>query len=397
MAAFLYRYNEQSPSAIKLNKGYDSNMNRMMFEAYRILRQFRLTLVLMAMAASASGEPAVEDWQKVVRTSPFWESQGAYHNLVTLRRWVLAGESYCARNERHIFFDRRATFLGYIDDGPDIQATQQRLNRERQAMAEAGKVDHWVAGESGQIGYPFALSCDQPHADLQAALARYSGKDASARLWGTWDGMRLGSPEQTVSLHRAVLKVYSDRKQKGRVDLPEDVLSTLAGKILIESGGRKAAHSAADARGVLQLSVAALKDCELEPQFHYHRLAQIDCALKLLEQNHRNLEPVFQERFGHLPKAKAGRLYAMLLIQAYHGGVGRISALMNDPKLDSAARYFAQHHQRFSAGDIALGMVFHNLGRNQLGFASLYYVTDVGIAIEAACAALDNLPGCEEI
>lgn len=373
------------------------SMNRMIFEAYGILRQAPLVVLLMAISCGTSGESAVEDWQKVVRTSPYWESQGAYDNLVTLRRWVLAGESFCAHHERHIFFDRRATFLGYIDDGTDIQATQQRLNRERQALAEAGRVDHWVAGESGQAGYPFALSCNQPHADLQAALARYSGKDASARLWGTWDGMRIGSPEQTVSLHQAILQVYSDRKKQGRVELPKEVLSTLAGKILIESGGRKAAHSAADARGVLQLSVSALNDCELEPQFHFHRMAQIDCALKLLEQNHRNLEPVFQERFGHLPEAKAGRLYAMLLIQAYHGGVGRISALMKGPETDSAARYFAQHHQRFSAGDIALGMVFHNLGRNQLGFASLYYVTDVGIAIDTACAALEDLPGCGAI
>lgn len=375
-------------------------MNRILFKAYGKRGLSLAALLLIASlpyATEETAETAVEDWQKVVRTSPYWESQGAYENLVTLRRWVLTGEGYCARNERHILFDRRATFLGYIDDSANIQATQERLNRERQALAEAGKVDYWVAGKPGQTGYPFALSCNQPHAELQAALARYSGKDASARLWGTWDGMHLGSPEQRISLHQAILQVYRDRKQQGRIDLPEAVLSTLAGKILIESGGRKAAHSAADARGVLQLSVAALNDCELESKFHFHRLAQIDCALRLLEQNHRNLEPVFQERFGHLPGAKAEQLYAMLLIQAYHGGVGRISALMEDPKTDSAARYFAQHHERFSAGDIALGMVFHNLGRNQLGFASLYYVTDVGIAIEAACAALDDLPGCEGI
>jgi hypothetical protein len=39
-------------------------------------------------------------------------------------------------------------------------------------------------------------------------------------------------------------------------------------------------------------------------------------------------------------------------------------------------------------------MVLHNLGRNRLGFASLYYVADVSIAARAACARLDDLPGC---
>ena len=51
---------------------------------------------------------------------------------------------------------------------------------------------------------------------------------------------------------------------------------------------------------------------------------------------------------------------------------------------------------RSAAGDIALGMVFHNLGRDRFGFASLYYVTDVSIAIQEACARLGDLPGCPD-
>ncbi|MEX1056899.1 MAG: hypothetical protein WED11_04165, partial [Natronospirillum sp.] len=126
------------------------------------------------------------------------------------------------------------------------------------------------------------------------------------------------------------------------------------------------------------------------------RMAQIDCALRLLEQNHRNLEPVFQNTFGHLPDTKAEALYSLLLIQAYHGGVGRVSNLMTHVDFNGATHYFADHHERFTAGDIALGMVYHNMGRNQLGFASLYYVTDVAIATAAACAALEELTGCPE-
>ena len=84
----------------------------------------------------------------------------------------------------------------------------------------------------------------------------------------------------------------------------------------------------------------------------------------------------------------------MLLVQAYHSGVGRVNALMMDEALNGPARYFARHHEPLTAGDVALGMVYHNLGRSRLGFASLYYVTDVTIATEAACARLDDLPGC---
>ncbi len=337
-----------------------------------------------------------ESWQLLVRESPYWVSQGVYDNLVTIRRWVLSGESFCEREDRHILFDRRARFLGYVSNAEDPAATQRLLNRKRAELMREGRVEDWVLGEPGRAGYPFALACRQPDADLNLSIARYTGVDESARLWGTWDGMRIGEPEAPVSLHQAIALVYEDRVSRGRITLPPEVLSTLAGKVLIESGGRRGAHSVADARGVMQLSPQALADCELEERFHFHRMAQIDCALRLLEQNHRNLRPAFDTVFGHLPDDKAERLYAMLLIQAYHGGVGRVTRLLTDPEINGAARYFARHHGNFSAGDIALGMIFHNLGREQLGFASLYYATDVGIATQAVCRSTADLPGCPE-
>src|SRR5690625_6556266 len=84
--------------------------------------------------------------------------------------------------------------------------------------------------------------------------------------------MRIGQDDDQVSLHDAIVQVYQDRVAQNRISLPEEVLSTLAGKTLIESGGRKQAHSVADARGVMQLSVSALNDCELDERFHFHRI-----------------------------------------------------------------------------------------------------------------------------
>ncbi len=354
-----------------------------------------LALILAAAVAAAEAPAPLPDWQEVIRRSPYWESQGMHGNLTTIRRWVLAGEAYCEDEERHILFDRRATFVGYIENEGSPEANHRKINHERRRLAAEGRTDAWVAGGRDRIGYPFVLACKQPDARLADALARYTGEDEGARLWGTWDGMRVGTRDAPVSLHQAIRQVYDDRLARGRISLPSHLLSTLAGKVIIESGGRQDAHSQADARGVMQLSPPALNDCELDPRFHFHRLAQIDCALYLLEQNHRNLLPAFHTRFGHLPEDKAEALYDMLLLQAYHGGVGRVVDLLTDPKLDAAARYFADYHHRFTAGDVALGLVFHNLGRNRLGFASLYYVTDVSIATEAACAAVKDLEGCD--
>jgi hypothetical protein len=355
----------------------------------------RLAIFVASGVAMAADAPApLAHWQEVIRQTPYWESQGVHANLATIRRWVLAGESYCENEDRHILFDRRAAFLGYIATDGDRDSNQTRINERRSHLAATGKTHAWVAGELGEIGYPFALSCKQPHARLAEALVRYIGDDEQARLWGTWDGMRIGAKDAPVSLYDAIRQVYEYRRGRGELSLPDHVLSTLAGKVAIESGGVREAHSPMDARGIMQLSPGALQDCGVDGSYHFHRIAQIDCALKLLEQNHRNLEPVFAEHFGHLPELKAKLLYGMLLLQAYHGGVGRVRALLSDQSLNGAARYFAGNHARFTAGDIALGMIFHNLGRNRLGFASLYYVTDVSIAMEAACARLEALAGC---
>jgi hypothetical protein len=353
-----------------------------------------MALAVCCSMLAASDVAPLQDWQTVIRDTPYSASRGMHGNLSTIRRWVLAGDAYCSEKHRHIFFDRRLAFVGYLSDAGEREANQAQINQRRRLLAEQGRAEGWLPGEDGRIGYPFALSCNQPDAQLDDAVARYAGDDPDTRLWGTWDGMRVGAPEATVSLHEAIRHVYADRRDMGRITLPEDVLSVLAGKIVIESGGLRDALSPAGARGIMQLSPAALGDCGLDERFHLHRLAQIDCALYLLEQNHRNLEPAFDDRFGHLPQAEARELYRLLLIQAYHGGVGRVIALMTDVDLSGPARYFAEHHQRFSTGDMALGMVYHNLGRHRFGFASLYYVTDVTLAEAAVCARFPDLPGC---
>jgi hypothetical protein len=362
--------------------------------ATTLFTAFISTCLLAAQSSEVTEGPA---WLQVVRTSPYWVSKGAFPNLKTIRRWVLNGESFCESKSRHILFDKRATFLGYVNDADSAELTQAKLNQQRKQLAQNQRVSVWMQGELGSAGYPFALSCDQPDAQLAVSLDRYFGDDESAQLWGSWDGMRIGDADHLVSLHDAIALVYRHRVKQGRISLPHSILATLAGKTLIESGGQKTAHSTADARGIMQLSRAALKDCELSEKFHFHRMAQIDCAIRLMEQNHRNLKPVYDQVFGHLPPTKSEQLYSLLLIQAYHGGVGRVTRIISDSDVDKAARYFAKNQSHFSAGDIALGLVFHNLGREQLGFASLYYVVDIAVATEYACKIKPDIPGCSRV
>ncbi|KAA1174293.1 lytic transglycosylase domain-containing protein [Marinobacter salinexigens] len=357
------------------------------------LRQAALIFILAAGSCGPihaeptddSNPPEDEGWTRVVRSSPYWTSQGVYSNILTVRQWVLKSSGYCSDVNRHILFDLRGRFLAWMSDGNDRTDTQIRLNDIRRSLHDDGRAETWVAGGSDITGYPFALACDQPHVDLNEAIARYLGTLPADRIWGAWDDLAFASSGQPGSLHEALLYVYGKRMEQQRLQLPTELPVYLAGQLLIESGGQARAHSGANARGILQLSPSALSDCQIKPRNYWHRLAQIDCALKLMNQNARNLGPAFEERFGHLPEDKRNRLFTLLLIQAYHGGAGRVESLISDDLLSRPARYFAEHQERFTAGDIAFGMVFHNLGRDRLGLASLYYVADVELATRALC------------
>ncbi|MCK5865183.1 hypothetical protein [Marinobacter adhaerens] len=373
-----------------------------MIRFLKSLRQLAVIFILTASVATSAQEAPPDsdessEWTRVVRTSPYWVSQGVFENILTIRRWVLKESGYCSSADRHVLYDMRGRFLAWISDGDDREATQRLLNATRQSLYENNKVEDWVPGETGQTGYPFALSCDQPHVNVDEAVARYLGTLPADRIWGAWDDLIFATSGAPESLHDALMYVFNHRSNQNRLTLPQALPRYLAGQILIESGAQARAHSRANARGILQLSPAALSDCEIAPDNFWHRLAQIDCALRLMNQNARNLAPVFQQRFGHLPEAKRDRLFTLLLVQAYHGGAGRVQALLDDPVLAQPAEYFAANHERFTAGDIAFGLIFHNLGRDRLGLASLYYVADVQLATEALCrtAKLKSTEFCE--
>jgi hypothetical protein len=347
--------------------------------------------------ASEQPPQPMENWTSVVRSSPYWVSQGVYHNITTIRRWVLEESGYCSDIHRHILFDMRGRFLGYIDDENSREATQKLLNDTRRSLVSNGRADNWATGGPSTTGYPFALACDQPHVNLDEAVARYLGTLPAELIWGAWDDLAFATQDNPEPLHDALMYVYETRQQQQRNNLPAKLPKYLAGQVLIESSGQQRAHSTADAKGILQLSPSALSDCQIKPANHWHRLAQIDCALRLTNQNARNLREPFSQRFGHLPEDKRDQLFTLLLVQAYHGGAGRVRALLDDEVLSRPAAYFANEHENFSAGDIAFGMIFHNLGRDRFGLASLYYVADVQLATEALCrtARLADTAFCE--
>lgn len=353
----------------------------------QVLLILSLLLAISPLQAQTETEtdPPPTPWLQVIRDTPYVFSDGFYRNISSIRRWVLLEQSYCEQPDRHILFDQRGRFLTWFENEATIVENQQRLNRLRETLYREGRVHRWVDGAANETGYPFALRCDQPHVDLDAAIDRLLGTDPADRVWGTWDGMVAGTEQDPIPLIDLVQQVFQDKALRQGFQPDEAVVQAFVGQILIESGARKESFSAASAVGLLQLRPEVLADCEIAERFHLHRMAQVDCAVRLYQQNDRNLRPVFEQRFGHLPDEKRERLYSLLLVQAYHGGIGRMWQLLGEDEPGAAARHFAANAERYSAEDIALGLVFHNMGRISLGLDSLYYLIDVRIATQTVC------------
>src|SRR5690606_41224261 len=120
-----------------------------------------------------------------------------------IRNVVLRGSGYCSDSERHILFDRRMRFLGYFSNAEDSEKTQQLLNAQRERLVQRQRVHQAVPGSVSLIGYPFALACDQPHVDLPRAVGRMPGAEPDDLLWGTWDGLKVGTATAPAPLvHR---------------------------------------------------------------------------------------------------------------------------------------------------------------------------------------------------
>ncbi|WP_196157698.1 hypothetical protein [Reinekea sp. G2M2-21] len=327
----------------------------------------------------------VQEWQQIIRQTPYSISLGMTGNLKTIRSWVLFNRGYCENENRHILFDSQGRFLSWQNDAQNSEETQQSLNDVRQRLFERGDVELWLPGLEGTMGYPFAFSCWQPHVNVSGSLDVLFGRAEESKLWGTWDGIVAGTQQKPVSLYDVVKLVWQQRQQDLREPITDFSFSLFLAQLLIESGGAKEARSQDDAVGILQLTPQALSDCGIDEKFYKHRMAQVDCAVRLYVVNRRNLNDPFNQRFSHLPEQKRERLFGLMLMQSYHSGIGNLSRLLEDGIEGKAAQYFAKYHEYYSADDIMTGLLYHNLGREPWGWSSLYYLIDIELVEAQVC------------
>ena len=105
------------------------------------MKRSLLSLLVFPFLLGAAPGNVPSSWREVIEATPYWESQGVYTNLLTIRRWVLTRQLYCEQADRHILFNRRMRFLGYLSDAGERQANQRRINEERRRLALEQKVE----------------------------------------------------------------------------------------------------------------------------------------------------------------------------------------------------------------------------------------------------------------
>jgi hypothetical protein len=321
---------------------------------------------------------------ELMRKMPYQHLKaGVAENWKRARRDILLGEGICRDPKKHVLLSFNGEHVATIGNRSSKRATQSKINRTRRQLAKKRR-EGYVLGTYSRIGYPFAFGCDAEYSErFLYGVKSYFGKTSGSRLKGSWKGVHFRKPASI----RTVLKTLDDKKRRqGKISYPKRVSHLLFGLLAIESGGYKKARSKANARGILQILPSQLKRCGVPRMYYYHRIAQADCALTLLESIHRHIYDDFLVRFRHLPRKKGEELYARLMVQSYHTGMETVRKLLNGRGSESkAARYYAKHQHVFSAADIALGMMMHNIGRGSLriGLASARYVIDAEVGLQA--------------
>lgn len=310
---------------------------------------------------------------ELVRNTPYGHiNQNVSENWETIRKWILKGEGPCSKDNRHIMVNLNGEFLTWLDNQGNQYRTIDKINQVRKTLLEQGKSEI-VLSENGTKGYPFAYQCELSREPIKKGIT-----SLEQQVWGAYDDIQIPQnnpiPLFESFEHINELKEYS---------FPDEMISTVLGQYVIESSGRKNAISPDGARGILQLMPSTREDCRIPTHLLDHRFAQIDCAYQQISRARNYLEPKIDSALDNLDEDTKDEVLDKMTIQAYHAGMGNIGDLFDYSQTSGAASRVInenpQKYKNFTGEDIAMFILTHNFGRENIGPYAITYGVDAKI------------------
>jgi hypothetical protein len=312
-----------------------------------------------------------------VRNQPYDViTEDVFENWYELRSWVLLSDGPCGEKDSHIFANINGEYLGCFKNDSSLVSQQGFIDQYRKELYEQNISDVVLNQRSG---YPFAYNCDNE--SFKEAIGRMTGDSTDYLLSGSWE--HISVPEQNpISIIEAVHLI----NEKNNHNLPEDILKRFFGQIVIESRGKKDLRSRKGARGMMQILPSVLERCGVEPQYYEHRFAQIDCALDQLNRSYHIMQSRVDRALPNIDATRRDELAQWMATHAYHAGSGRMSRLFGPTRTGAAARELNQHSEKyknFTAEDLGIFLINHNIGRDGIGRATMKYTLDTQVAGDA--------------
>lgn len=285
--------------------------------------------------------------------------------------------------DRTLMVSMNGELLDHVRRIPENSQTSHSEYARRRFNQE--QIDDWrrqqtkkVTNAYDGIGYPFAYSCTNENREfILQGIDSYNDRTISA--WGPYEFTGTITPKEAFDL-----------VSEQHPEVPELASKLLRGQYVVESGGDAHARSDKHALGAMQIIPYNLEHiCDLDTSEFNNKLAQIDCAFTLTQNNAERLEPYFENVFAHLPNQKKENLFSNLLTHSYHAGVNNFVDMMRPGIEGRAARWYADNHEPYSADDIMFGIVFHNYDAKEDGrefgdikSATMNYLTNARIALD---------------
>lgn len=338
-----------------------------------------LAALLLTTVSSANAQ-SVGD---MIRKLPFDILRpGVAERWKETRTDVLLNIEEC-EEDRTLMLSMNGEFLGHVQRIPETEDAE--LSEYARKSFNQRQIDDWrrqqprrVINAYDNIGYPFAYSCTDENRDfILQGISNYH--DSEITPWGPYEFTGMIAPKEAFD-------VVAQRHP----DVPTQAGNLLRGQYVVESGGDAHARSDKHALGAMQIIPYNLEHiCGLEENEFTHKLAQIDCAFTITQENAERLEDSFENVFSHLPEEKKNALFSYFLAHSYHAGVNNFVDMMKSGIEGRAVRWYAQNHDPYSADDIMFGIVFHNYdakndGRNfgSIKSATMNYLTNARIALD---------------
>ena len=319
--------------------------------------------------------------------------EGAFDRWTDLRYDILTLQGLCEKETyvtdiitgRHFLVRSEGSISNVVNTNRDyerekreqepIELSPEALMNQDLRINHGG--DYVLPIREGEQGYPFEFNCNGSDDDIEQAVERYLSGRIPPNQW--WPEAGLENLELPFSSgFEGIYRDFVD--DEGNPTLPQEIVSLLKSKALVESRFISDAVSSSGAMGILQLSEDTLISCGVERENYFSIPYQIRCA-------YTHYQDKIGEFKGLLGDVRASdedkeKLALYLTMQAHRSGEDNIRGILEKPESRGVLEELLSENRSPQEAVHGLTVLNYGFGTSpyRIGENSITYIPDIFVA-----------------